>query len=312
MKISEIVERNKPTLGEKGQYGYVRKPEEKAKRGKRKSRDGEAGPSNEEMDFISAPPILAPMPVSQSVPASGMPAPNAFGPVLYDPRLGPPPNFLPPPPSLPPSHVPPPEVVAARQHAAEEEDDENEWRTREGQGPPPQWARRAEEEEEPPKKRQRFTYAVFRSCSLCSIDHSFSPDDPSLHPIDQAVLDIANEYLFTVEEVKEFYDKCGDAERTRNRFQRFREVLSQLPDYHMPEPPQPVQNGHSTQRSQPSQVNQAPQVSQVPPPNATPQPHQGPQPPPNQMPPPGQVPPASLPQVTQVLNMSQTTPVPIL
>lgn len=169
MKIAEIVTRNKPVIGEKGQYGYVRKPEEKAKRNKRKGRDGEAGTSNEELEFISASPILAPVPGQQPIASGGMPAPGAFDPVLYDPRLGPPPTFAPPP--LPP-HIPPPEVVAARQHAAEEEDDENEWRSREGQDPPPQLARRAEEEEEPPKKRQRSTYAAFPLCISCSLTAS--------------------------------------------------------------------------------------------------------------------------------------------
>lgn len=149
VKISEIVERNKPSLGEKGQYGYVRKPEEKAKRVKRKGREGEAGPSSEELDFISQP-IVAPLPGAQTVPPP-MPPPGAFPQVLYDPRLGPPPPYPPP----PPSHIPPPEVVAARQHAVEEEDDESEWRIREGQGSQPHWARRAEEEEEPPKKKMR-------------------------------------------------------------------------------------------------------------------------------------------------------------
>lgn len=158
------MERNKPTPGEKGQYGYVRKPEEKARRAKRKVRDGEPGASTDELDFI-APPVLAPASaagtasasgsVSVSAPPSahaGMPPP-VFSTVLYDPRLGPPPPFPPP----PPAHIPPPEVVAARQHAMEEEDDETEWRIREGQGTQPQWARRAEEEEEPPRKRQRVS-----------------------------------------------------------------------------------------------------------------------------------------------------------
>lgn len=38
------------------------------------------------------------------------------------------------------------------------------------------------------------------------------------------------EFRFLIEEVKEYYDKCGDAARTRNRFRKMREVLNALPD----------------------------------------------------------------------------------
>jgi hypothetical protein len=75
-------------------------------------------------------------------------------------------------------------------------------------------------------------------------------EDTSLHVIDQAVLGIAREFRFTVEEVKEYYDRCGDVDRTRNRFRRMRELLLQLPDE--PPAPQPV-----------TEVQPAPQVSQV-------------------------------------------------
>ena len=51
-----------------------------------------------------------------------------------------------------------------------------------------------------------------------------------MHVIDQAVHDIAKEFRFLVEEVQEYYDKCGDPERTRNRFKRVREVINALKD----------------------------------------------------------------------------------
>lgn len=51
-----------------------------------------------------------------------------------------------------------------------------------------------------------------------------------LHCIDQAIYDIANEFRFTVQEVKEFYDKCGEMERTRTRFQRMRQLLNSVGD----------------------------------------------------------------------------------
>ena len=52
----------------------------------------------------------------------------------------------------------------------------------------------------------------------------------ALHPIDQGVRDIAREFRFTVEEVQEFYDRCGEMGRTRTRFQKMREELSRFDD----------------------------------------------------------------------------------
>lgn len=52
----------------------------------------------------------------------------------------------------------------------------------------------------------------------------------ALHIVDQAVLDVAREFRFTFEEVKEYYDACGDVNRTRNRFKIMRELLLLLPD----------------------------------------------------------------------------------
>ena len=42
--------------------------------------------------------------------------------------------------------------------------------------------------------------------------------------------DIAREFRLTTEEVREYYDKCGDPERTRNRFKKMRDVLNTLKD----------------------------------------------------------------------------------
>jgi len=47
-----------------------------------------------------------------------------------------------------------------------------------------------------------------------------------LHVIDQGVHEIAKDFRFTVEEVKEYFDKCADMALTRLRFQRMREELS--------------------------------------------------------------------------------------
>jgi len=47
----------------------------------------------------------------------------------------------------------------------------------------------------------------------------------NVHVIDQSIRDIAKEFRFTVEEVQEYYDKCGEMGRTRTRFQRMRQEL---------------------------------------------------------------------------------------
>lgn len=46
-----------------------------------------------------------------------------------------------------------------------------------------------------------------------------------MHVIDQGIRQIAKDYRFTVEEVQEFYDKCGEMQITRTRFQRMRAEL---------------------------------------------------------------------------------------
>ena len=47
----------------------------------------------------------------------------------------------------------------------------------------------------------------------------------NIHVIDQGIRDIAKEFRFTVEEVQEYYDKCGEMGRTRTRFQKMRQEL---------------------------------------------------------------------------------------
>ncbi|KAI0639298.1 hypothetical protein C8Q77DRAFT_1046095 [Trametes polyzona] len=233
LKISEIVEEKKPAHGEKGQYGYVRAPEEKPKRTRKKSRNTAA--SNGIVDMNGEPfgaPVDGATPVpgpsglhsmeTYSVPMPPLPAmtgvmgqvggpADSFNPVVYQP----------PAPVFQHMSVPTPGPISAeiaRQNAREEEmeDDEVEWQIREGTGPPPAWAKRklADEEEEPSKRQ--------RTGSVCMPN--------GLHVIDQAVRDIAKEFRFLIEEVQEYYDKCGDAERTRNRFKKMREVLNALPD----------------------------------------------------------------------------------
>lgn len=49
----------------------------------------------------------------------------------------------------------------------------------------------------------------------------------NMHVIDHALRDIAKDFRFTVEEVKEYYDKCGEMARTRSLFQQMRETLQE-------------------------------------------------------------------------------------
>ncbi|KAI0724440.1 hypothetical protein C8T65DRAFT_704308 [Cerioporus squamosus] len=218
-KIAQIVDQKKPAHGEKGQYGYVRKPEEKPKRvrKKRSSMNGDsespiAGPSTaHSMDTYSVP-MPVPLPTLTGV-MGPMPGPNdTFSPVVYS---TPPPVFQHM--SMPAPVTGQMDAATARQHAREEEmEDDEEWQIREGNAPAPAWAKRKADEEEGPNKRARTSPP--------------EPIAPPLHPIDQAVHDIAKEFRFTVDEVQEYYDKCGDPERTKNRFKKMRDVLNALPD----------------------------------------------------------------------------------
>ncbi|KAI0704905.1 hypothetical protein BC835DRAFT_1468497 [Cytidiella melzeri] len=229
-KIAEIVERNKPPLGAKGQYGYIRKPEEKLKKPKKKSTDGEenaiAGSSKDEVAFLSHALVIPPLMGSIAGVNPLLPLPVSM------------------PPAATSSAVPiSPAVLAARQNASEEEDDEVEWQIREGTGPTPAWAKRkasSEEEEkgQGPQKKARQTphlaevEAILQnSAAGSSTAATMHPKTAaSLHVVDQAILDIAQKFRFTAGEVKEYYDKCGDLNRTTSRFARMREVLTNLPD----------------------------------------------------------------------------------
>lgn len=242
--IQAIVEQKKPTLGEKGQYGYVRKPEEKPKRSrKRKEDSSSAGPTNDD-DFLQAGPshqLAMAMHMSLAAqdghPHSGMPVPPPPVPVdLYQqghPHLH----------SLP-SHVnqiqatadgsvglrvSQDNIVAVRKSPAEEEmeDEEAEWEVKVGNDPLPAWGKRkASEDPAENGKRPRVNEETHSRPASCGT----RPDGAVLHVVDQSILDIAVEYRFTVAEVQEYYDRCGAMDRTRARFKKMREVLLALPD----------------------------------------------------------------------------------
>lgn len=175
-KISEIVEQKKPAHGAKGQYGYVRAPEEKLRRIRPKKGSSTnanssgtnpaAGPS-ELQELENFPPV--PMPVVPGVlaPVGGEPSYMNMGMpgMVY---AGPPPQ--------PHAQSNPPITAltaeTARQNATEEEmeDDETEWQIRVGDpsAPQPAWAKRKQEAEgsdQGANKRQRTGYVV----CLCDV-----------------------------------------------------------------------------------------------------------------------------------------------
>ncbi|KAH9944480.1 uncharacterized protein BXZ73DRAFT_87365 [Epithele typhae] len=216
-KIAEIVDQKKPAHGEKGQYGYVRKPEEKPKRVRKKRNangdvaDPIAGPSGlHALEY--AVPMPVPIPPALQGVIGQLGGPNdAFNPIVYSGQTA---VFQHIPTPAPPQPQQANQMTLITEKREEEMEDEDEWAIREGDAPQPAWAKRKPaEEEEGPNKRMRTT-----------------PPEESLHPIDQAVRGIAREFRFTVEEVQEYYDKCGDPERTRLRFMKMRELLDNFKD----------------------------------------------------------------------------------
>ncbi|KAI0793402.1 hypothetical protein C8Q75DRAFT_848771 [Abortiporus biennis] len=221
IRIGQIVEQKKPAHGEKGQYGYVRKPEEKPKRSRKKVKgngplEDEAGPSN-----FALPMSLHPPP--SMIVSHPHPPPPGYPTVLYPP---PPSGSLPPYRPIPPTQ---PSVNGVMQNrpsgsnssapAQELEDDESEWQIRIGNAPPPAWAKRKgeSEEAEPSNKRKRTS------------EEQSDRGTPAQF-MDQVVHEIARQFRFTIGEVQEYYDRYRDVDRTRRRFRKMREVLAALKD----------------------------------------------------------------------------------
>ena len=162
VRITRIVDEKKPAIGEKGQYGYVRQPEGKSKRSRKKNNrvDDEervAGPSSQGADGDDHPiagPVVFQQPIIQEEDV-GYPA------VMY------PPAFAQMPPPSPPPPMPVTQLVLdsalARQSASEQEmedgDEDGEWAIRVGNAPPPAWAkRRRDVDVDGPNKKPRMTW----------------------------------------------------------------------------------------------------------------------------------------------------------
>ncbi|KAK0208595.1 hypothetical protein DFS33DRAFT_458970 [Desarmillaria ectypa] len=206
--ISAIVAETKPTLGEKGQYGYVRQPE-------RRKRSRKGVPKDEEFDeeLHTDRPLSGKMEtVPDSQPIAG-PSNIAF------PHLGPAID----------AQGEPGIMSAVRGGPTEEElgETEGDWAVRVGDAPPPSWAKRrasTDLHDEQHSKKQRQDELL--PADQGSIPHQTVVEIANMHVIDSSIRDIAKEYRFTIEEVQEYYDKCGEMGQTRLRFQKMREMLT--------------------------------------------------------------------------------------
>jgi chemotaxis protein histidine kinase CheA len=107
---------------------------------------------------------------------------------------------------------------SADEEEMEDAEDSPEWAVRVGDAPPPSWGKRkaSDDGEKDVNKKGRFHEDSTPDANM---------NDPSLHVIDQNIRQIARDYRFTVEEVQEYYDKCGEMALTQSRFQKMREEL---------------------------------------------------------------------------------------
>ncbi|KAF9452620.1 hypothetical protein P691DRAFT_825759 [Macrolepiota fuliginosa MF-IS2] len=219
--IARLVDQNRPTQGQQGQYGYVRQPEEKPKKSRKKrgkngeEENGDEGVVNNSVEDLAQLPVM-PMPAVHPIqPMIGLAPPSAppqyqnlQAPQGYPPIM---PASVPLP--MPPATAPTPTTQSPVEEEMED-NEESEWAVRVGNAPPPPWAKRKAdgEPEDPPTP-------TFNASALVAL--------ASMHVIDQSLHEIANEYRFTMGEVQEYYDKCGEMSRTRRRFQRMREFLTE-------------------------------------------------------------------------------------
>ncbi|KAK7064384.1 hypothetical protein R3P38DRAFT_3383000 [Favolaschia claudopus] len=221
--IALIVDQKKPAQGEKGQYGYVRQPEEKPKKRKRKSKNKEVSYLDDE--FIVGSSKMEGMGMGMFQGTAPLPL-QALGEMEV--QL---PGAIPQLPGIVFEGTPagPSMTTIPDARPAEEEDDGSEWAVRVGNSPPPAWGKRrasADPESMTGVKRPRpngpFTSPEAEPMPSTSND---------MHVVDQAIRQIAAEFRFTVEEVQAHYDRCGEMGLTRARFEAMRALLvDKFPD----------------------------------------------------------------------------------
>ncbi|KAK2461798.1 hypothetical protein APHAL10511_006261 [Amanita phalloides] len=221
--IAEIVEQKKPVHGEKGQYGYVRMAEEKPKR-QRKKKEVELGLQD---NYAMVERLIEnpshPLQGMGSIPLHGhehfqmVAGLHQTSNGLYARALMPGPS----------DQNRRPILVERAEEELDDGEEETEWAVRIGNASPPEWGKRkaAEEPDEQPENKKSRNDAIplgqqapFSTQAIVAI--------ANIHLI-ESIRGIANDYRFTVEEVQEFYDKCGDVDRTRTRFQKMRELLQE-------------------------------------------------------------------------------------
>ncbi|KAG6878430.1 hypothetical protein C0993_007031 [Termitomyces sp. T159_Od127] len=212
--IAAIVDRKKPAQGEKGQYGYVRQPEAKPKRTRKKrTKLADAQAAMDELGGAIGMQVPV-MPMMMGMQHE-LQAQHALQHEVFT--------------QLAPHVGTPVDRSSVRRSPAEEEMDEeaSEWMVRIGDAEPPQWAKRK------PSEELEGTDGTKRArTSEPEVQPELTPQAlvaiANIHVIDQGIRDIAKEFRFTVEEVQEYYDKCGEMGRTRNRFQKMREQLAKF------------------------------------------------------------------------------------
>ncbi|KAF8167949.1 hypothetical protein B0H34DRAFT_38868 [Crassisporium funariophilum] len=236
--IARIVEQKKPAPGEKGQYGYVRQAEEKPRRSRRKKVKAPENAHEEytmEVNGLGA--LHAGPSEVHSMDLAAMVGPEQLHhPVssLHDlADVGGAYSAI-----LPARSSVPLDRSMIRRSPAEEEmddvDERAEWAVRIGNASPPPWGKRKATDEPNAESYKRARLGKVSDSELANIhDPTEPPPLPAaalvaianMHVIDQSIRDIAKDFRFTVEEVQEYYDKCGEMGLTRSRFQRMRQEL---------------------------------------------------------------------------------------
>ncbi|KAK7463742.1 hypothetical protein VKT23_005678 [Stygiomarasmius scandens] len=205
--IDIIVNSTKMNPGEeKGLYD-VRQPEEKSKKSKKRGSRRTVSQQPPPAEFVVG---------SSTIPGDGtmMQVKDA----LMAP-VGLPPPFYP--------------SVQAYTQGGIVNDDDSDWRIRIGNDEPPAWGA--------PSKRKAMSdmLAEDHASKRPRSDGDVSTQEQQTiqamvvvaeHVLDQHLKGIAAQFRFTEEEVREYYDKCGDMDRTGRRFQKMRETLALLPD----------------------------------------------------------------------------------
>ncbi|KII93243.1 hypothetical protein PLICRDRAFT_384450 [Plicaturopsis crispa FD-325 SS-3] len=218
--IAAIVDEKKPDLGGKGQYGYVRQAEEKPKK-PRKTRvkhfpDQPAGDKSP-IDVDASADEHADRGMSVGTMPSQPSQLSFYRPRDHDKGEG--------------SSGQRRAATSPAREEVEDTEEGSEWAVRIGNEPTPPWAKRKASEELDGAGSKRQKTAERNEVPVLTWQAAVEPLDPDLHMIDLGIREIATEFRFTPEEVKEYYDRFGDMERARNRFMRMREELrARFPD----------------------------------------------------------------------------------